>query len=100
MLNAKTPRTPRSEERKRMRVSIKCISLSVFPWLLGVLAFISSFSCAHAEINVVVDRNDNAEASAQFKFKHVPSPSANDVGMGATVSLVDGTRDRNSAELS
>lgn len=81
----------------------KCISSSVLPWLLGVLAFItssSSSSVARAEIKVIIDRNDNAEASAAFKFKHVPPPSSNDAATDAQVSIIDGHRDKNSAELS
>ncbi|MBC8105725.1 MAG: hypothetical protein H7Z14_03975 [Anaerolineae bacterium] len=63
-------------------------------------AFLFFATVANAEVKVVIDRNDNAEASADFKFKDVASPSSNDTARRATVSIIDGHRDRNSAELS
>jgi hypothetical protein len=54
---------------------------------------------AQAEIKVTVDHNPNGQATAEFKFKHVPSPSTNDVATGARFVIAEGERDDNSGDL-
>ena len=50
---------------------------------------------ALAEVKIVVDHNDNDQASPAFKFKHVASPSKSDSATKATFKIVDGERDEN-----
>ena len=54
---------------------------------------------ARAEVKPVVDHNDNDQATPAFKFKHVPAPSRTDAAAKAKVSIVDGERDANGADV-
>src|SRR5215217_2116673 len=54
---------------------------------------------ARAEVKAVVERNDAAGASAEFRFKTVPRPSAGDAAGKAKISLLDGSRDRNGGDV-
>lgn len=56
----------------------------------GILATHLAAMCAFAEARVSTDYNDNDRASANFKFKNVPSPSKNDAGAAAKFSVIDG----------
>jgi hypothetical protein len=56
-------------------------------------------SLCRAEIVTVFDHNNTDSVSPDFKFKHVPQPSANDAATSATFTLVDGRRDRNGGDL-
>ncbi len=55
---------------------------------------------AHAEVAVTVGHNQNDDATAAFKFKNVPSPSAGNAAMRAKFTIVDGDIDPNSGDLS
>jgi hypothetical protein len=74
---------------------MKAIHLRV----LGAPALLASLLAASGEIKVVVDHNDNASASATFRFKTVPSPAKTDVATNAKFALVDGERDQNGGFL-
>ncbi len=65
----------------------------------GTTALLASAMVSLAEIKIVVDHNDNQHATAEFKFKHVPSPSKNDAATKAKFALVDGERDENGGDL-
>jgi hypothetical protein len=67
--------------------------------LAGALVLVLSSAAALAEIKVLVGYNDSAAATAAFKFKNVPSPSAKDAASKATFSIVDGERDDNGGDL-
>jgi len=54
---------------------------------------------SRGEIQIVVDHNSNEEATAGFKFKHVPPPAKNDAAAHAKFSIVEGERDDNGADL-
>ena len=54
---------------------------------------------ARGEIKIVVEHNPNQDATPQFKFKNVPSPSKRDAATTAKFTIVDGERDGNGAEL-
>jgi hypothetical protein len=54
---------------------------------------------AQAQIKIVADRNSGESATAEFKFKNVPSPSRNDAATKAKFILVDGRRDSNGGDL-
>lgn len=51
---------------------------------------------AFGAIQVVTERNDNADASAAFQFKNVPRPVRGDAAAGARLIIVDGVVDPNS----
>lgn len=50
-------------------------------------------------IQVVTERNDNADATAAFPFKNVPRPARGDAAASARFTLVDGVIDPNSGGL-
>jgi hypothetical protein len=50
---------------------------------------------ARGEVKSVVERNDTANASAQFSFRTVPKPSKADGASKAKFTIVDGEPDRN-----
>src|SRR5881227_681523 len=74
------------------RVTLFQILRVLVPVLLLVIS-------ARAEIKTVVEHIDNANASADFKFKTLPSPSKDDAAGKAKISIVDGERDPNSGSL-
>jgi hypothetical protein len=53
-----------------------------------------------ATCSVVFDHNPNSTANRDFKFKNVPSPSADDAAAKAKLTLIGGDLDAGSAELS
>ena len=54
-----------------------------------------SVGLARAGVRVVWERNQGDAATAEFKFKSVPSPSATDAANGAKLSILDGRPDVN-----
>jgi len=52
-----------------------------------------------AEIKTAASHNGNESASFDFKFKKAPQPSRNDAAAKATLTIVDGRRDRNGGNL-
>jgi Peptidase of plants and bacteria len=62
--------------------------------------FLLAVLLAHAEVAVTVGHNENDDATAAFKFKNVPSPSAGNAAMRAKFTIVDGDIDPNSGGLS
>jgi hypothetical protein len=66
---------------------------------VGVCIFFLAATIASAEVKVAVDHNDNDHATAEFKFKNVPSPSKTDAATGAKFKIVDGERDETGADL-
>lgn len=67
--------------------------------LLMVLLLLMCQPVAHADAKVVVDYNDNDEATPAWKFEHLASPAKNDAATRATFSVVCGQRDRNGGDL-
>lgn len=49
------------------------------------------------DLNIAIDRNTGADATAAFQFKHVPAPSKTDAASQAKLELVVGRRDSNGA---
>jgi hypothetical protein len=65
-------------------------------------AFLAGFLAASrgwCDVQVKVDVNRGDEATAEFKFDDVPSPSATDAANEATLRIVAGDADSNGAEL-
>jgi hypothetical protein len=48
---------------------------------------------------IVFDHNPNDIANREFKFKNLPSPSKDDAGSRAKLTLIDGELEEGSAEL-
>src|ERR1700722_14799915 len=61
---------------------------------VGVSAFLISVAASLGDIKITGDRNENESATADFKFKSVPSPSRNDAASAAKFTIVDGEQDR------
>jgi hypothetical protein len=55
---------------------------------------------AGADVKIVMDRNSGAQASRAFRFAEVPSPVKDDAAAKASLMIVDGEIDGNSAALS
>ena len=79
--------------RRRVAPQVQAAFLTVAASLLwGGLA-------ARADIQIVADRNDSANASPAFQFKQVPRPARSDAAAKAKFSLADGRRDANGGDL-
>lgn len=50
-------------------------------------------------VTIVSERNTGADATAEFRFKNVPSPSKTDAASKAKLELIVGRRDGNGAQL-
>jgi hypothetical protein len=72
-------------------------NLSVF--CTAVCVLLLSVAWSQAEVKVTVDHNDSDHATAEFKFKTVPSPSKTNAATNAKFSIVDGDKDDNGADL-
>jgi hypothetical protein len=57
-------------------------------------------TAARAEVRVVIDRNLDRAATAEFHFKRVPSPARDDAASTAKIELIAGRIDRDSPGLS
>ena len=68
-------------------------------WILCACLILSAGLVASADVKTVVDRNQGDEATAQFKFKHVPAPSKTDVAQKASFEIVEGEQDSNGGDL-
>ena len=73
----------------------KMVGRGLFIFVLLGLALAQS-----PEVRVTVDRNAGKDATREFKFKNVPSPAKDDAGSHATIKLIVGRADPNSAPLS
>lgn len=62
--------------------------------ITGVFVVLS-VSVSRADIRVTVERRRNAEATSDFDFRSVPSPSRSDAATGAAFTIVEGRRDPN-----
>ena len=67
--------------------------------VVGMAAVLLAVFAARAEIKVTVAHNANDQATPEFKFKNVPSPSTNDAATEAKFTIVDGDKDENSGGL-
>jgi hypothetical protein len=51
-----------------------------------------------AEVKPTVEYHDNSQATAEFKFKTIPSPAKDDAAAKAKIAIVEGERDSNGAD--
>jgi len=73
-----------------MKINMSMVATGLFS--LVVLA-------THAGITVAVGHNGNDEATPQFTFKNVPSPTASNAAVAAKFVIVDGQQDPNSGGI-
>lgn len=66
-------------------------------WITAVTLLCVTFS--FAEVKVATDRNQGDDATPDFKFAKVPSPSKDDAATKAKFTIVDGGRDQNGGDL-
>lgn len=74
--------------------------MSANSFLIVTLMLLSSVLTVPAQPKIIIEHNIGAAATARFNFKNVPSPSRDDAGTKAQVSIVDADPDPNSADLS
>ncbi len=72
----------------------------MFKFVFAAVTVFAYTACFAAEPEVVVDRNEDSAATAEFKFKRVASPSKTDAANAAKYSLLAGSRDTNGGGLS
>ena len=72
---------------------------SSYMLVAGLSALVISVSSSSGDVRVTMDRNSNEDATEEFKFKSVPSPSAKDAASKAVFTIVDGARDGNGGDL-
>lgn len=68
--------------------------------VVGISTLLLSATVSFGAITVVVEHNTADAATAQFKFKNIPSPSASDAATKATITIVAGEADGNSGDVS
>ena len=67
--------------------------------LIMIVLLAAGTTLARADVKTVTARHTGADATAAFKFKDVPAPSATDLGGKAKFSLLDGRADPNGGGL-
>jgi hypothetical protein len=67
-------------------------------FLVAAILTILPALVARAEIKPTVEHKDNSQATAEFKFKTVPSPVKDDAAAKAKISIVEGEKDSNGAD--
>lgn len=68
-------------------------------WMLGACLILSVGLVASADVKTVVERNQGDDATAQFKFKHLPSLSKTNAAQNAKFEIVEGEQDPNGGDL-
>jgi hypothetical protein len=62
-----------------------------------VLAVLTGEVCA--DVTILTERNDNKQATPEFKFRTIPPVSKDDIGGRALFSAIEGERDTSSGDL-
>jgi len=91
------------EEVSKKTQSPQSFAFSTRPTTLFVFAILVLLSLAvtgQPQAKVTIDRNTGKAATAEFKFKHVPSPARDDAATKAKLMMVDAEADPNSADIS
>jgi len=68
-------------------------------FLVGASTVLAFAVVSHAEVRTVVEHHPNENATPDFKFKNVPSPSQSDAATTAKFTIVDGRRDTNGGDV-
>jgi hypothetical protein len=67
--------------------------------MLASGVFLLAGSLARAEVKVAVERNANATAEPEFKFKNIPGPVRGDAANKLRFTIVDGRSDPNASNI-
>jgi len=67
--------------------------------ITAITAILMFAAISRGEIKVVVGHHRNQDATAEFKFPDVPSPSQSDAAGKVAFTIADGQRDRNGGDL-
>jgi hypothetical protein len=81
--------------RRKFAISVIAAALGIFA-MAGVLVT----RAASGDVKITMDRNSGAEATRAFRFRDLPSPVKDDAAAKASLMIVDGEIDGNSAALS
>ena len=84
-------------DRPAIELSLQRSSQPMKATILTLLSTLSIAPFSHAEVKVTFERAK--QASGIFKFEKVPSPRRGDAGAKATITLIDGERDRSGGGL-
>ena len=68
-------------------------------FIIGISTLLLSAAVSFGEIKITADCNSNDDATADFKFKNVPSPVADDAAAKAKFTIVAGEADDNSGDI-
>jgi hypothetical protein len=68
-------------------------------FIAAVIASLTLAAISRGEIKITVGHHRNQDATAEFKFTDVPSPSQSDAAGKAVFTIVDGQRDRNGGDV-
>jgi hypothetical protein len=71
----------------------------LIPIAVAASVFLAAIPASLAETRIVVDYNDTAHATAEFKFKTVAAPAKANAAIKASFTIVDGERDENGGDL-
>jgi len=85
----------RMMRRQTFAVSVIAAACGIFA-MAGVIVA----RPAGSDVKIVMDRNSGADATSAFRFKELPSPVKDDAAAKASLMIVDGEIDGNSAALS
>lgn len=69
-------------------------------FIVGISTLLLSAAVSFGAITVAVEHNTADAATAQFKFKNLPSPAAGDAAAKAVITIVAGEADGNSGDVS
>ena len=67
--------------------------------VFAAVVLLSLALTVHAQPQITIDHNTGKAANADFKFKHVPSPSRDDAATKAKLMMVDAEADPDSADI-
>jgi hypothetical protein len=66
---------------------------------VGVWLLFFAMVAARGDVKITSDRNEGDQATAEFKFKDVPSPAKENAAINARFAIVAGEKDDNSGDL-
>lgn len=72
---------------------------TIHRFIVGALVLLPA-AIALGEVQIAIEHNSNDSATEQFKFKNIPLPAPNNAAAKATFTIVAGTADDNSGNVS
>jgi hypothetical protein len=84
----------------KLNIAVSVIALLIVTNLVTLILLLNRVSAHHpgnskpvGNLKIEVERNDNSDATPEFKFTRIPAPSPNDAATSATFSLITGGQD-------